>query len=183
MKIDKLILNFLAAIVTIFLFYSCEVDNCSSVSCEFDGTCVDGICHCLAGFDGEFCENVIRDRMIGDYTAHTTCDDSLSIKTWTITKTSFAALRELQIEGFFKSNWIIKGTFDKSFEDNEIFPYNFSINEQVNEDDKTYAVTGKGRLGMGFVNADGDEIHRINYTIIQLETADTISCSVEFIAE
>ena len=89
----------------------------------------------------------------------------------------------MQIEGFFKSNWIIKGTFNESFEDNEIFPYNFSINEQVNEDDKTYAVTGKGRLGMGFGNADGDEIHRIDYTIIQLETADTISCSVEFIAE
>ena len=183
MREYKLILNFLASILIVCFLNSCEVDNCSSVSCEFDGTCVDGTCQCLAGFDGEFCENIIRDRMIGNYTASTTCEDSLSVKNWTITKTSSLALRELQIEGFFKSDWIVKGTFEETSVDNEVFLFNFKIDEQITEGDKTYFVTGKGRLGMGFGNADGDEVHRINYTIIQSEPADTTTCSVEFIAQ
>ncbi|XP_066274796.1 uncharacterized protein [Branchiostoma lanceolatum] len=42
-----------------------DIDDCASVTCQNGGTCVDGVdsygCDCVAGYDGDHCENDIND--------------------------------------------------------------------------------------------------------------------------
>ncbi|MFK7971655.1 MAG: hypothetical protein AB8F95_14915 [Bacteroidia bacterium] len=37
---------------------SCE-DACADVACQNGGACLDGVCECADGFEGEFCQNAI----------------------------------------------------------------------------------------------------------------------------
>ncbi len=53
---------FLAVIYT-----SCKQDKCKAISCAYGGACVDGVCHCLAGYEGLSCETISRDKFVGLY--------------------------------------------------------------------------------------------------------------------
>ncbi len=54
-----MIFNF--TILGLFLFFillsGCKKDPCDNTVCENGGTCIDGVCECAFGYDGEFCEN------------------------------------------------------------------------------------------------------------------------------
>lgn len=50
-------------------------DPCTVVSCINQGLCADGTCLCLNGFEGESCELVVRDRLVGVYTGQEVCTD------------------------------------------------------------------------------------------------------------
>jgi hypothetical protein len=56
------------------LYVSCnKVENidgptpCANVVCYNGGTCADGVCKCIPGFEGEKCQISIRDRYMGDW--------------------------------------------------------------------------------------------------------------------
>ena len=45
---------------------SCKVDNCKSTVCAYGGQCnEDGSCTCLAGYEGERCETITREKFKG----------------------------------------------------------------------------------------------------------------------
>jgi len=61
-----------------FFFMDCSSDPCDDIFCNngacIDGTCENNICNCEAGFEGEFCDSVVRDRYIGSWSGPNTCD-------------------------------------------------------------------------------------------------------------
>ena len=58
-------LNILFCFFTIFIvsigFISCDKkeDACSTIVCHNSGTCNNGVCECVAGFVGDYCENQV----------------------------------------------------------------------------------------------------------------------------
>lgn len=50
-------------------------DKCESmnVDCSDQGVCVNGICDCNAGYEGDSCQTEIREKFLGDYLANDTC--------------------------------------------------------------------------------------------------------------
>lgn len=57
---------YLSLLVTLTLF-SCK-DKCADINCQNNGSCFDGHCQCLYGFEGDFCEVEIRANLLGTYT-------------------------------------------------------------------------------------------------------------------
>lgn len=61
-------------IITIgfFSFASCnktvkEEDKCLNVVCQNNGKCNEGKCKCEVGYEGEHCEQLSRDKLVGSY--------------------------------------------------------------------------------------------------------------------
>lgn len=51
------------------IFTSCKEDKCKSTQCAYGGQCTDeGACVCLAGYEGERCETITRDKFKGVWT-------------------------------------------------------------------------------------------------------------------
>ncbi len=63
---------FLTSVLTLLafggvLYTSCKQDKCKAIVCAYGGTCIDGACKCLPGYEGTSCETVARDKFIGFY--------------------------------------------------------------------------------------------------------------------
>jgi hypothetical protein len=50
-------------------------DPCFTVSCLNFGLCADGTCVCVGGYEGENCESLIRDRLLGIHEGQEACTD------------------------------------------------------------------------------------------------------------
>lgn len=80
-QILKYPIRMTAILLTLFLF-SCEkkqssnnntepyVDKCKGVTCLNGGTCVDGVCDCIDGYEGEKCEILSREKYLGTYVGY-----------------------------------------------------------------------------------------------------------------
>jgi hypothetical protein len=72
----KIIVGFMsmAALATILTITSCQdEDLCKGVTCQNGGTCADGDCNCVAGYEGTNCETVSRAKIIASYSVAETC--------------------------------------------------------------------------------------------------------------
>ena len=61
---------FLSAILSITAFFaviytSCKPDNCKAIACAYGGTCDNGTCKCLPGYEGTNCETITRKKFVG----------------------------------------------------------------------------------------------------------------------
>jgi len=68
--------KFLILSISIFLLLllqSCKKDPCETVLCENSGTCEEGICDCLDGYEGSTCAILWRDKILGEYTLTEEC--------------------------------------------------------------------------------------------------------------
>lgn len=50
-----------------------NIQACKNVVCYNGGTCLDGTCHCPAGFEGTDCNSKWNDRYTGNYSANDAC--------------------------------------------------------------------------------------------------------------
>lgn len=50
-----------------------NTDPCKDVKCQNGGTCKDGKCACVFGYEGEKCEKLTRDKFIGSWEEYMTC--------------------------------------------------------------------------------------------------------------
>jgi len=48
-------------------YTSCSKDKCKAVVCAYGGTCNDGVCTCVSGYEGVQCEVITRDKYTGIY--------------------------------------------------------------------------------------------------------------------
>lgn len=53
------------------LISSCEQDSCLELNCRNGGTCADGFCRCMDGYEGTECEIVVSDLFLGFYKGNT----------------------------------------------------------------------------------------------------------------
>ncbi len=67
----KHLLYLLAIIISTSAFTSCN-NSCKDIVCRY-GICSDGYCHCHDGYEGDNCELLIRDKMLGSYVGTLNC--------------------------------------------------------------------------------------------------------------
>lgn len=59
----------------IVTFNACKTDDpCKGVECPANADCVEGECYCKVGFEGTNCDQLIRAKYIGLYTANDVCE-------------------------------------------------------------------------------------------------------------
>lgn len=63
--------------VSAMSFNSCTTDPCKDVDCGENGTCVEGICVCDAGYSGANCETEDRAKFIGTWESWGLCDSGI----------------------------------------------------------------------------------------------------------
>jgi hypothetical protein len=61
------------ALATGLMFATSCKDECKNVECGTNGTCVDGICDCNAGHEGDNCEREVRAKFLGSYAFSENC--------------------------------------------------------------------------------------------------------------
>jgi hypothetical protein len=66
-------------IASTVLYTACEKDNCSNLTCQNNGACVSGSCHCPTGYEGTQCETHSVDRYLGTYYGTTACNGLTTI--------------------------------------------------------------------------------------------------------
>ena len=67
----KNLLYLLAIIISTSAFTSCD-NSCNDTICRY-GICSNGYCHCHEGYEGNSCELLIRDKMLGNYVGTLNC--------------------------------------------------------------------------------------------------------------
>jgi hypothetical protein len=62
------------ALFTFFtlFFYSCS-DKCKKVLCANEGICIDGVCGCQPGFEGDDCSTKTQTKFLGTYNVADNC--------------------------------------------------------------------------------------------------------------
>jgi len=162
MKKSALLLLVFGAIL---LASSCgDNDACDTVVCLYDGFCEEGICACEPGFEGDSCETLTREKLTGNYTITSTCDDgSAPTTTWAVAA-SASALTDILINNFHEPAFNLTATIvaDDVFEIKETF---------LSTQGVTYNVIGSGTF-------DGDGNIDIDYQLVSASSATTITCSV-----
>jgi hypothetical protein len=84
------------ALSTVLFLSSCK-DDCKDVTCNNGGTCIEGTCDCLTGYEGAECSTETRAKFIGTYTVAgssacpTTGNGTISSLTLPISNSSSAA--------------------------------------------------------------------------------------------
>ncbi|MDX1906693.1 MAG: calcium-binding EGF-like domain-containing protein [Bacteroidia bacterium] len=106
MKIFWRVLMFVAAAA----FSAC--DPCSKVDCQNGGSCVDGTCQCVTGYEGTECETKSRTRFVGSFTVSETClgAPGVTFNNPIIIDTSATAVNLIIIRNLYNTGWSVEAT-------------------------------------------------------------------------
>lgn len=55
----------LCGILFAAVHFSCNPDKCKAIACAYGGTCSEGSCKCLPGYEGTNCETITRKKFVG----------------------------------------------------------------------------------------------------------------------
>lgn len=141
---------------------SCSSDVCEKISCSNNGVCVDGVCACPYGFEGEFCEETWYNKFTGGWSVTETRNTDTAIIVYDINVVNYRTLDTLFLLGFADSVDTVFAVREK---------YNtFTIKERVV--DSAFAVqSGNGMIddtrqtvtGL-YTFKKGDQITTVNFT-------------------
>lgn len=73
-------------------------DPCEGIECIDNAECIDGICDCIAGFEGDDCTTMWTTKMLGSWTQTDECDSGTYVSDVIISSTGVA--NQLQISNF-----------------------------------------------------------------------------------
>ncbi len=160
--------NILFLMLLAGLFMSSCRNECDDVVCLNNGICINGDCDCPPGFEGEFCEEFSRDKILGNFDVSSNCvGDSAETNTWAIAASASAA-NEVLINNFHKPALNVIATIT---EQNMI-----EIKEQSVGGAISYTISGTGTIeGRGQLS--------IEYSAIRDVPSDTTNCSVNAIRQ
>ena len=54
-------------------FNGTKITSCDNITCYNGGSCLDGVCHCPNGFEGDFCLSKWNENYTGNYDANDQC--------------------------------------------------------------------------------------------------------------
>lgn len=65
--LKPIILSSIIILATLFtvMYTSCKPDKCKAIACAYGGTCNEGSCKCLPGYEGSNCETITRNKFVG----------------------------------------------------------------------------------------------------------------------
>lgn len=75
-------------------------DECKDVVCQNGGTCEEGTCLCVSGYEGENCETEVRAKFIGSYSVSESCQSGNYNFNFNITASS-ASVTSIIINNFY----------------------------------------------------------------------------------
>lgn len=70
-------------LTAIILSTAVSCDECRNVNCQNSVSCNEGTCNCLFGYEGEFCETLIREKMLGTYVGTYSCQGKDDVNNFT----------------------------------------------------------------------------------------------------
>ena len=83
---------------TAILYTSCQQNKCNGIVCAYQGTCNNGVCTCLPGYEGPQCETVNADRYVDTWQVDE--DGTLSNETfYSVTIQAGPAANQVRING------------------------------------------------------------------------------------
>lgn len=130
----KNLLYLLAIIIGTSAFTSCN-NSCKDTVCRY-GICSDGYCHCHDGYEGDNCELLIRDKMLGNYVGTLNCAGKPQQKNISATIT---AATDKGLENYIHIKYADTSlTKLCSVHSGNTFKYNFNNGSKV-----TYSIEGK----------------------------------------
>lgn len=111
------ITNVLAILVMVFGLLitqnSCK-DPCKDVECLNAGTCEEGICSCVTGYEGDDCGTETRTKFFGTYAFSETCSPS-GPDSYTVTvNTSSTAVTDIKISNIYNQGIIVNASISGS---------------------------------------------------------------------
>ena len=116
MKATKL-LTLSISIILILIIQSCKKDLCKSTICNNGATCEEGICNCATGYEGTNCDDLWRDKLLGDYTYEADCTNGQYGPTDISFKASADNKNEMIIDEFnYDFPLVIRMTGEKTME-------------------------------------------------------------------
>ncbi|MEM7382615.1 MAG: hypothetical protein AAF361_15700 [Bacteroidota bacterium] len=74
MKTTRILFTLFMLLGTVTYFSSCEKDPCEDVVCQNGGTCDEGTCACVDGYEGTDCSTLSADKFVGTYSVSGTCE-------------------------------------------------------------------------------------------------------------
>lgn len=72
LKLPRFRLPFIFCLAITFAFTGCKQEECEDVVCE-NGACIEGLCECEAGYEGEECQTQSRARLLGTWEVGDIC--------------------------------------------------------------------------------------------------------------
>lgn len=95
--------------IGMFSFSSCETDACKDVSCnEPNGTCVDGDCICVTGYEGVSCGTLVRAKYLGTFNVQETC--SASTDSYAVVIAAGSTDLAVTISNLYDAGFVVNGT-------------------------------------------------------------------------
>lgn len=83
-----------------FALTGCK-DECKDVACQNGGTCEEGTCICVAGYEGENCETEMRSKFLASYTVAENCNINGNFNYDMTISTSATAVSNVVINNFY----------------------------------------------------------------------------------
>lgn len=154
--------------LAIIFLGSCKDEPCDNIICQNDGICKDGLCDCPSGFEGEFCEELSRQKISGNFDVSSSCAGDTSVTDIWAIGASASAVNEVLIGNFHKPALNVIATITEL---NVI-----EIKEQFIGGSTSYTIYGSGSI-----EAEGQL--SIQYTVIRDVPSDTTNCSVNAIRQ
>ncbi|MCR9290461.1 MAG: calcium-binding EGF-like domain-containing protein [Bacteroidetes bacterium] len=144
-------------LLSMLFIASCKDEPCDIIVCQNNATCIGGICDCPPGFEGEFCEEFSRQKILGNFDVTSNCMEDTSVtETWGISA-STSAFNEVLIGNFHRPALNIFATI--------VDLNTIEIEEQIIG---SFIIYGSGTI-------EGEGNLSIQYTAI---STDTTNCSV-----
>lgn len=152
-------------LLSVLFIASCKDEPCDAVICQNNAPCIDGVCDCPPGFEGEFCEEFSRQNILGNFDVTSNCIGDTSVtETWGIAASS-AAFNEVLIGNFHKPALNVVATISD--------PNTIEIEEQL--------IGGSAISGSGTIEGEGQL--SVQYTVIRVNPVDTTNCSVDAVRQ
>ena len=154
-------------LLAIIFLSSCKNEPCDDIICQNNGICIDGLCDCPDGFEGELCEEFSRQKILGNFDVSSDCvGDSSETNVWSIAASASTA-NEVLISSIHKPTLNVSATITDA---NAI-----EIEEQFVSD----GIFNYNVYGSGTIESEGQ--FSMEYTVINIGLSDTTTCSVNAI--
>lgn len=161
---------------------------CTGIVCQNSGTCLSGVCQCIPGFEGQYCEKASNLRYLGKWNAseiiigssQSSNKNKTKVYTLTIRKGEFNL--DLLFDNFNNSYNNIKGIFCRRYEKGQLV-FDNALQFAITPNQTPAGTYITILSGSGNVNDAGNNIVATYYTRYienSIVVNDTISLTAEY---
>lgn len=163
MKNLSLKLSGFALMAFLFVFSACNDDPCKDVDCGDFGTCFEGDCNCLTGYEGTMCDIEWSAKFVGSFIGQDACTSgNYGPIASNITSTSSTAISISNFAGFAAAMSAVVETPTKIVINNPNFV----------SPDGTFTVNGNGEISGNTLT--------ITYNSVNQGNGETDSCTLTY---